>query len=305
MTHKTDNENEYSSNLDVLTAAVDDKWTIDGGKYVAQLEKRVLEQEYLIALLREKISGLESTKVPLYAGVVRAGTSSGGINASDSVRSSSNGSKPHVDKSGDIGSPIIPGNDGLRRRYRSDECESLVGSRKTDIASVAAVKLFQVFVSRIDPSTCAKKLAQDLLSNVPELSAVRCSKMKTKHPSYTSFHVAVPESQRPLLWKVEAWPEGSYIRQFGGKLLKSHVLEVYDSEAPVVPKSSENSTADDSSKSKVLPVKPPSGVKNTASGKTTRAVTAVGSGSGVNPKSPAASGYSPKNTRNRGLTKNQ
>lgn len=281
MTHTTDN------NVDC-----DVKGTIDVWKYVSQLEKRLSEQEELIGLLREKISNVESGN--LYANAVKV--------KAPSVRSVSN---PQAGSSGDGILPRSQLNDGASKRHRYNDSNALVGSRKTDIASVPTVKSFQLFVSRIDPSITAQQFAEDLLSGVPELSAVKCSKMKTKHPSYTSFHVLVPEPQRPLVWTVEAWPEGSLIREFTGKLLQSHVVEEFDSKAPVI--STANSSAEESSKTKDPVVKSSSGAnggKAAPLGKpsTRKATSSVGSV--ANPKSPANPASSPKNSRTRAALKN-
>lgn len=130
----------------------DDKGTIDVWKYVSQLEKRLSEQEQLIALLREKNSGVESGN---YANAVQA-----------KAQSSTSASNLQAGSSGDSRLPKSQGNDGASKRHKSNDSDSLVGSRKTDIASVPTAKLFQVFVSRIDPSITAQKFAEDLLSGV-------------------------------------------------------------------------------------------------------------------------------------------
>lgn len=177
--------------------------TIDVEKYMVQLEKRVMEQEQLIALLNEKIAGLESGKVQSYASVAQAGTSQDGGSAAR-VRSSSS-----------------LGDSGL----------TFVGSKKTTISSVVTVRYTSFFVSRLDPSLSATDLAKDLLKDAEGLTSVKCSKMQTKHSSYSSFHVAVPEEQKQHVSSGDVWPEGSFVKLFFGRLLPSHVLESFDSQS--------------------------------------------------------------------------
>lgn len=38
-----------------------------------------------------------------------------------------------------------------------------------------------------------------------------------------------PEAEKPLVFCAYAWPEGTLVKQFVGKLLKDYVLEVYSS----------------------------------------------------------------------------
>lgn len=215
----------------------DDKCTIHSAKYVDQLEKRLIEQEQLIALLNEKISSLESGKGTRYADVVQAGTSK------------SSGGAAHVKSpSSNI---------------------SFVGSKKTDISTVATVRYTPFFVSRLDPSLCAEDLAKDLLKDVEGLSSVKCCKLKTRHSSYSSFHVVVPEDQKQLVSTGDVWPSGSLVRFFTGRLLQSYVLESFDSLLPQI-KSHSSSSASDQGVSQVDKVakssrKPPatsSGVKS-------------------------------------------
>lgn len=166
--------------------------------YVSQLEKRVVEQEQLISLLNEKLAALSPTTD------ARPGPSTAGREI-------------HV------------------RQKRDDRSSiSFVGSRKSDaVQSVVTTKYTQYFVSRVDPDVSAMVLAQDLLSSTDGLASVKCSKMKTKHSSYSSFHVVVPSEFSHLVESDSAWPEGSLVKIFGGRLLKNYVLESFDSDKPL------------------------------------------------------------------------
>uniref|UniRef100_A0A8D8Q4L2 Uncharacterized protein n=1 Tax=Cacopsylla melanoneura TaxID=428564 RepID=A0A8D8Q4L2_9HEMI len=188
-----------SLNTEVLTTGSDGGCTVDVARYVVQLEKRVTEQEQLISLLNEKIASLECGR-PSYAAVVRT------IKPADAGES--------VTQRGSPSNQAGP---------------SFVGSKKTNISSVPTVRYSQFFVSRLNPSLCAKDLANDLLKDVPGLVSAKCSKMKTRHSGYSSFHVVVPEEQKQLVSIADVWPEGSFVKVFGGRLLESHVLESFDS----------------------------------------------------------------------------
>lgn len=173
-------------------------------RYVAQLEKRLLEQEQLISLLNEKIASLESATDggKSFAGALKFG--------------------PNVVSSGSSG--------GAKSNNR-DSAPSFVGSRKTTLSSVPTVRYCQFFATRMNPTTTAVELAKDLLKDVENLTSVKCCKLKTKHPSYSSFHVVVPEEQKQLVCGEEAWPEGAFVKLFSGRLLDSYILESYDSQS--------------------------------------------------------------------------
>lgn len=166
-------------------------------KYVLQLEKRILEQEQLIALLNEKLAAVTSSS--------KAGAEAG--------------------TSGTGGRFVS--------RKPDDRGVSFVGSRKSDnVHVVANTKYTSYFVSRVHPDVTAEVLAKDLLANVEEMSSVRCTKMKTRHTSYASFQVVIPADQGHLVESDGAWPEGSFVKLFSGRLLPAYVKECFDSNSP-------------------------------------------------------------------------
>lgn len=193
--------------VDLVTINAEGGCSIDVTKYVAQLEKRLLEQEQLITLLNEKIVRLESNPclpssssgTPSFSSVVQSGVSGVGR--------------------------------GQTRFSSNDAGSAFVGSKKSDIASVPTKRISQFFVSRLSPTLSAAELTKDLQKDVSELSSIKCCKLKTRHPGYSSFHVAVPEEQGRLLSSGDVWPEGSLIKWFTGKLLQSYILESYDSQS--------------------------------------------------------------------------
>lgn len=175
-------------------------------KYVAQLEKRVLEQEQLITLLNEKISSMSSSE----------GSGSGGASFA-SVAATSRSS-----------------NSRAVRRSEERTSISFIGSRKSEnVQSVPALKYAQYFVSRVDPATTAEVLTRDLLSNVEGLSTVKCSKIKSRH---SGFHLTIPAEQSHLVETADVWPEGSFMKVFSGRLLASYVTECFDTNPPAAGK---------------------------------------------------------------------
>ncbi|KAL1447347.1 hypothetical protein WDU94_008899, partial [Cyamophila willieti] len=281
--------------------------TVDMERYVAQLEKRVTEQEQLIALLNDKVARYESEGVASqsYAGALRRDGSCGGR-----ARAAVSGGSAVAVGTGDV--------------VRAADSFQIIGSKKTDISSVPSVRYSQIFVTRITPDTSAKKLGEDLRSGAPELSSVKCSKLKTKYDSYASFHIVVPEAEKVLISSEEVWPEGALVKQFSGKLLKTHVVEYFNSDNP------DQNQLPGSSRVKVRPTvakgsqsKATKGKSAAASATVTAASAAVGGASGAKAKpkaggsgvastaspksvkSPAtAAVISPKNMRSRILQKN-
>lgn len=196
-----------SQTADVVTVNAESGCTIDVSKYVSQLERRLLEQEQLITLLNEKIVRLESAPCP-------SSSYSGAPSFSSAVRSGASG----VER-------------GQIRTSSNDAGSSFVGSKRSDITTVNTMRVSQFFVSRLNPTLSAMELSKDLQKDVVELSSIKCCKLKTRHPGYSSFHVAVPEEQGQLLSSGDVWPEGSFIKWFTGKLLQSYILESFDSQS--------------------------------------------------------------------------
>ncbi|KAI5743921.1 hypothetical protein M8J77_023787 [Diaphorina citri] len=179
--------------------------TIDICKYVAQLEERVLEQASFIRLLQEKVASLEK--------------------ASADTQIHLSGNKKSYAKT--LQTPATAA------ASTSASSDVITGSRKSEkIAAVPNTRHASFFVTRISPSVSAAVLAQDLLSYAVDLESVVCSKMKTRHTSYSSFHLSIPEDQKDLINCNDAWPEGVLVKPFTGKLLKNYILESYDSLDP-------------------------------------------------------------------------
>lgn len=74
-----------------------------------------------------------------------------------------------------------------------------------------------LFVSRLAPSTEASDV-QELLAGLVGDKTVMCTKLKTRYPTYSSFHVSLDKDLFELLNKPEVWPNGCVFRPFYGKL---------------------------------------------------------------------------------------
>ncbi|CAN8019471.1 unnamed protein product, partial [Ixodes persulcatus] len=59
---------------------------------------------------------------------------------------------------------------------------------------------------------------QGLLARLVGEKTVVCTKLKTRYPTYSSFHVSLDKDLFELLNKPEVWPVGSVFRPFYGKL---------------------------------------------------------------------------------------
>lgn len=101
------------------------------------------------------------------------------------------------------------------------------GTAKPDKVNAAPppVRHMALFVSRLDPETSVNDI-EALIEPFLEGRTPVCSKMKTRFPSYSSFHLACDEAVFAALNKPEVWPEGSIFHQFFGRLDSTRVYNV-------------------------------------------------------------------------------
>ena len=79
-----------------------------------------------------------------------------------------------------------------------------------------------LFVTRFDPLVTS----EDVEEIVKEQNiSVKCTKLRTKYDSYSSFHVEVTESDFQTISNPNVWPNGIMIGPFYGKLRDSSVLK--------------------------------------------------------------------------------
>ncbi|KAG0411199.1 hypothetical protein HPB47_011664 [Ixodes persulcatus] len=84
-----------------------------------------------------------------------------------------------------------------------------------------------LFISRLAPSTKASDV-QELLAGLVGDRTVTCTRLKTRHHSYNSFHVALDEGLLDIVNKPEVWPSGCVFRPFYGSLSPSRFFEESD-----------------------------------------------------------------------------
>lgn len=82
------------------------------------------------------------------------------------------------------------------------------------------MKTRSLFVSRLAPNTSEDDVVR-LVTSVLGDETVTCTKLRPKHPSYSSFLLSVAEDVFQCIDTREIWPEGSVFKQFFSRLLPS------------------------------------------------------------------------------------
>lgn len=80
-----------------------------------------------------------------------------------------------------------------------------------------------MFVSRLHPDTSVPDVLGLVNSVVTDESAV-CTRLKSKYPSYASFHISTSADSFAALNDAAVWPNGCLFRPFGGFLKEDRVL---------------------------------------------------------------------------------
>lgn len=74
-----------------------------------------------------------------------------------------------------------------------------------------------LFVTRLHPDTSTEDVVK-FVSDVAMDDALVCTRLRSKFPSYSSFHVLVSANKFDLINDPLVWPEGCLFRQFRGTL---------------------------------------------------------------------------------------
>jgi hypothetical protein len=74
-----------------------------------------------------------------------------------------------------------------------------------------------LFVSRFSPDVTAFDV-ENLLNAQLQLASLSCTRLKSKHDSYSSFHVSVTEDYFNLINNTAVWPKGCLIAPYYGRL---------------------------------------------------------------------------------------
>jgi len=108
-----------------------------------------------------------------------------------------------------------PTNQLTASQSSSVKSKFIVGSVKNSsskLSSVPVRKHVDIFVSRLDPTAL---LESELFNGY---SDVTISKMVTRHPSYSSFHIRLPADKLDIVLDPAFWPDGVMVKRFWGRL---------------------------------------------------------------------------------------
>ena len=72
----------------------------------------------------------------------------------------------------------------------------------------------EVFVSRLNPDTDEKEISDYAKAQFPLSSHVKCTKLKTKYNTYSSFKVVISGIPFKESLSLENWPEGVLVKRF-------------------------------------------------------------------------------------------
>ncbi|KAH7941168.1 hypothetical protein HPB49_010666 [Dermacentor silvarum] len=110
---------------------------------------------------------------------------------------------------------------GLAAARRGRKLQSSVGTCPNSKLLSAAPKRTArraLFVSRLHPSTTSKSVSDFVNGVTGGARSCVCTKLPSKHDTYSSFHVAVDETDFDGLLRAELWPAGCLFRPFYGAL---------------------------------------------------------------------------------------
>ncbi|KAG0441733.1 hypothetical protein HPB47_015864 [Ixodes persulcatus] len=96
-----------------------------------------------------------------------------------------------------------------------------------------------VFVTRLGPNCDAASL-QAHIEQSGTLSELACTRLKTRHDGYSSFHVTAAEQDIEKLFDPLLWPEGSLFKEFTGQLTESRIYEAVSQSLPSSGNADEN-----------------------------------------------------------------
>ncbi|KAL4104063.1 hypothetical protein QTP88_019376 [Uroleucon formosanum] len=92
---------------------------------------------------------------------------------------------------------------------------SSVKNSSSKLSSVPVRKHVDIFVSRLDPSVTTALLESELFNGYPD---VTISKMVTRHPSYSSFHIRLPADKLDIVLDPAFWTDSVMVKRFWGCL---------------------------------------------------------------------------------------
>ena len=126
---------------------------------------------------------------------------------------------PSSSRGGDDPHPVSMTNDGFTEVKLRRRAKPSTGTAKSDTVQAVArpQRRMALFVSRLRPDTSVADV-QALVEPFLDGKSIVCSKMVTRFPSYSSFHLSCDQAVFDAINKPEVWPEGSIFHQFFGQL---------------------------------------------------------------------------------------
>lgn len=121
--------------------------------------------------------------------------------------------------SGSRGGAASLTNDGFTEVKLRRRAKPSTGTAKSDTVQAVArpQRRMALFVSRLRPDTSVADV-QALVEPFLDGKSIVCSKMVTRFPSYSSFHLSCDQAVFDAINKPEVWPEGSIFHPFFGQL---------------------------------------------------------------------------------------
>jgi hypothetical protein len=106
----------------------------------------------------------------------------------------------------------------------------LIGNKSGSSLSTVPkrVRTKALFVSRFSPEVSSAEVEQSLNDQL-ELVSLKCTRLKTKYNSYSSFHISVSEDDFDLINDANLWPTGCLIAPYYGRLNPD---QIYSAENP-------------------------------------------------------------------------
>ena len=97
-------------------------------------------------------------------------------------------------------------------KVAKNKSKVVIGTQGGYALKVKSGRFVSVFVSRLDPNTSPSALEQCIMDT--HKLAAKCTQLKVKYNSYTSFKVEVMCDSVSIFYNPEKWPAGLYLRKF-------------------------------------------------------------------------------------------
>ena len=99
-----------------------------------------------------------------------------------------------------------------KRRPNASKATAVVGKMQHSAVKAKTGRYAAVFVSRLLPDTTTQQM-EAFVQEAHHLVS-KCSKLETKHDSYSSFKIEVTCDNIADIYDAGKWPEGAYVRRY-------------------------------------------------------------------------------------------